>query len=68
MGPPQRAGELRIALGYFETELTAPMFESEDQGRADHLQHPLRRAGVEGELDGVLFYPAPDAPTYCTAR
>jgi NAD(P)-dependent dehydrogenase (short-subunit alcohol dehydrogenase family) len=58
-----------IAPGYFETELTAPMFEAEDQGLGWITRNtPMRRAGIEGELDGVLLYLASDASTFCTGQ
>ena len=58
-----------IGPGYFETELTAPMFEAEDQGLGWITRNtPMRRAGIEGELDGVLLFLASDASTYCTGQ
>jgi NAD(P)-dependent dehydrogenase (short-subunit alcohol dehydrogenase family) len=58
-----------IAPGYFETELTATMFEAEEQGLGWITRNtPMRRAGQEGELDGVLLYLASDASTYCTGQ
>jgi NAD(P)-dependent dehydrogenase (short-subunit alcohol dehydrogenase family) len=45
------------------------MFEAEDQGLGWITRNtPMRRAGVEGELDGALLYLASDASTYCTGQ
>jgi NAD(P)-dependent dehydrogenase (short-subunit alcohol dehydrogenase family) len=58
-----------IAPGYFETELTSAMFESEQSGLGWITRNtPMRRAGREGELDGALLFLASDASTYCTGQ
>jgi hypothetical protein len=58
-----------LCPGYFETELTAEMFEAEDQGLGWITRNtPMRRAGNEGELDGALLYLASPASRYCTGQ
>jgi NAD(P)-dependent dehydrogenase (short-subunit alcohol dehydrogenase family) len=49
-----------IAPGYFETEMAAPLFDS-DQGRSLVARHPLQRLGRVEELDGPLLLLASDA-------
>lgn len=56
-----------IAPGYFETELTAPMFEGEDSGLGwVNRNTPMRRPGRVDELDGVLLLLASSAGSYLT--
>ncbi len=58
-----------LSPGYFETELTAEMFESDEKGLGWITRNtPMRRAGVEGELDGALLYLASDASSFCTGQ
>ena len=60
-----------IAPGYFETELTEEMFSGEHaEGGQRYIQRGtmLRRAGVEGELDGALLLLAGDAGSYLTGE
>lgn len=49
-----------IAPGYFETEMAAPLFDSEI-GKAFVERHPLQRLGQVEELDGPLLLLASDA-------
>ena len=58
-----------IAPGYFETELTAEMFSGEERGLGWITRNtPMRRAGQEGELDGVLLFLAGDGSRSAPAR
>jgi NAD(P)-dependent dehydrogenase (short-subunit alcohol dehydrogenase family) len=57
-----------IAPGWFSTELTAGMFESDRGMRWVERNTPMRRAGAEHELDGALMFFASDASTYCTGQ
>lgn len=49
-----------IAPGYFETEMAAPLFDSE-VGKAFVERHPLQRLGKVEELDGPLLLLASEA-------
>lgn len=49
-----------IAPGYFETEMAAPLFDS-DIGKSYVERHPLQRLGHVEELDGPLLLLASDA-------
>lgn len=60
-----------IAPGYFETELTAAMFHGEAaEGGQRYIERGtyLRRAGVEGELDGPLLLLATELGSYITGQ
>jgi NAD(P)-dependent dehydrogenase (short-subunit alcohol dehydrogenase family) len=58
-----------IAPGYFETELTAEMFTSDESGLGWIKRNtPMRRAGAAHELDGALLYLASDASSYMTGQ
>jgi NAD(P)-dependent dehydrogenase (short-subunit alcohol dehydrogenase family) len=58
-----------IAPGWFESEMTAGLFESGEKWQR-HLERtvPVGRAGRAGELDGALLYLAADASTYVTGQ
>lgn len=56
-----------IAPAYFETELTAPLFEGENSGLPWVTRNtPLRRPGRVDELDGTLLLLASPAGSYIT--
>ncbi len=57
-----------LSPGYFESELTADMFESESGTKWMQRNTPMRRAGREGELDGALLLLASDAGTFITGQ
>ncbi len=55
-----------LCPGYFETELTSPMFEDERSIRWISRNTPMQRPGQEHELDGALLFLASDASSYVT--
>lgn len=57
-----------IAPGFFESEMTQPMFETESGMSFIERETPMARAGREGELDGVLLFLASDASSYVTGQ
>lgn len=56
-----------IAPGVFETELTAGTLDS-PMAVEQKAGLPMRRFGLEGELDGILIYLASDASSFCTGQ
>jgi NAD(P)-dependent dehydrogenase (short-subunit alcohol dehydrogenase family) len=57
-----------LAPGWFETEMTAEMFASEEATEWVAGRTPLGRHGAEGELDGALLLLASDAGSYITGQ
>jgi NAD(P)-dependent dehydrogenase (short-subunit alcohol dehydrogenase family) len=61
-----RAQHIRVnalAPGYFDTEMSGPLFQS-DAGKAFVERHPLGRLGQVDELDGPLLLLASDASSH----
>jgi hypothetical protein len=57
-----------LAPGWFETEMTAEMFASDQATSWVAGRTPLGRHGREGELDGPLLLLASDAGSYITGQ
>lgn len=57
-----------VAPGWFVTEMNSELLESEGGVNFLSRQCPMRRAGREHELDGILLFLASDASTYCTGQ
>jgi NAD(P)-dependent dehydrogenase (short-subunit alcohol dehydrogenase family) len=55
-----------LAPGYFRTEMTADLYESDRTRAWLRRSTPLGRSGEESELDGALLYLAGDASTFTT--
>jgi NAD(P)-dependent dehydrogenase (short-subunit alcohol dehydrogenase family) len=55
-----------IAPAYFETEVTAAMFDDERSMAWIRRNTPMGRPGALHELDGALLYLAGDASSYVT--
>ena len=56
-----------IGPGVFDSELTHDILDS-DMVKQTLAGVPLRRHGMEGELNGALLYFASDASSYCTGQ
>ena len=57
-----------LAPGYFPTEMTESIEPDTPPHRFIVRNTPMRRFGLEHELDGILLYLASDASTYCTGQ
>jgi hypothetical protein len=57
-----------IAPGYFETEMTASMFDNERSQNWISRHDPMGRAGIPGELGGAVVFLASDASSYVTGH
>lgn len=57
-----------IAPGWFASEMTTAMFETESGRSFIERTVPMARAGDEGELDGLLLFLASDASSYVTGQ
>ena len=57
-----------LAPGWFETEMTAVMFEDEKAMTLVRRKTPMARPGKAGELDGALVYLASDASSFVTGQ
>jgi NAD(P)-dependent dehydrogenase (short-subunit alcohol dehydrogenase family) len=57
-----------LAPGWFETEMTADMFASEQATKWVAQRTPLGRQGREGELDGALLLLASEAGSFITGE
>jgi NAD(P)-dependent dehydrogenase (short-subunit alcohol dehydrogenase family) len=55
-----------LAPGYFRTDMTRDLFESEQSTKWLRRMTPLGRTGEETELDGALLYLASDASSFTT--
>ena len=55
-----------LCPGYFETELTAPMFDDDRSMAWISRNAPMRRPGAMHELDAALLFLASDASSYVT--
>ena len=57
-----------LAPGWFQTEMTAEMFEDEGALRWAKKKTPMGRTGHENELDGALLFLASDASSFVTGQ
>lgn len=57
-----------IAPGWFDSEMTTDMFETDSGMNYITDNTPMGRPGRDGELDGALLYLASDASTYVTGQ
>jgi NAD(P)-dependent dehydrogenase (short-subunit alcohol dehydrogenase family) len=55
-----------LAPGWFHTEMTGPLVESERGGEWVRRHIPMGRIGTSTELDGALLFLASGASSYCT--
>jgi NAD(P)-dependent dehydrogenase (short-subunit alcohol dehydrogenase family) len=57
-----------LAPGFFPTEMTSSIEPDTPPHRYVIRNTPMRRFGLDHELDGILLYLASDASTYCTGQ
>ncbi len=57
-----------LAPGWFASEMTAEMFESEQSHKWMRNRAPMGRPGREGELIGAMLFLASDASTFVTGQ
>jgi NAD(P)-dependent dehydrogenase (short-subunit alcohol dehydrogenase family) len=57
-----------IAPGFFQSEMTAELFEDDRSKRWFERNCPMGRPGRLEELDGALLFLASDASSYCTGQ
>jgi len=57
-----------IAPGWFESEMTADMFDDEGSRRWMRNRTPMGRPGQDGELLGALLFLASDAASFVTGQ
>jgi NAD(P)-dependent dehydrogenase (short-subunit alcohol dehydrogenase family) len=57
-----------LAPGWFRSEMTEEMFESERSLAFIARNTPMARGGAEDELDGALLFLASDASSYVTGQ
>ena len=57
-----------VAPGFFPTEMTAAIAPDTPAHQFVIRNTPMRRLGLEHELDGIILYLASDASSYCTGQ
>jgi NAD(P)-dependent dehydrogenase (short-subunit alcohol dehydrogenase family) len=57
-----------VAPGWFNTELTGPLFESDQPAEWIVTSTPLGRAGAAGELDGAVTFLLSEESSYVTGH
>lgn len=57
-----------LAPGWFQTEMTADMFEDDGALKWAKRKTPMGRTGHENELDGALLFLASDASSFVTGQ
>jgi len=65
---PQGVRVNAIGPGYFGTEMTSDLLDTEDGRRFVGRHTPMRRHGRPHELDGVLLFLASEASSYVTGQ